>query len=90
MSADEVMANIRHLAHYIEEELPPSVDPAVAPPAIAPPICALRLLDAAIHGDDTMALVVVAVVVGLYPTNTARAVEWMTSFLYAPPKMERF
>jgi hypothetical protein len=40
LSDDEVMASIMHLAQNMEEELPPSVDPANNSPTRAPPISA--------------------------------------------------
>jgi hypothetical protein len=40
MFADEVMASTLHLAQNMEEELPPSVDPANNPSTPAPPISA--------------------------------------------------
>jgi hypothetical protein len=50
VSANEIMANILHLAQNMEEELLPSADPSSKPPTPAPPICAFMAAGRASYG----------------------------------------
>jgi hypothetical protein len=87
MSADEVMANILHLAHNMDEET--SAHGAPVPDASLLPSLRSSLL-VAVHtaAEDTPREVLVVVVAS--PTSAAHVAVWTTSCHHAMPLMTPF
>jgi hypothetical protein len=87
LSADELMANILHVAHNMDEE----TSAQGAPVPHAPPLPSLRSsLLVAVHtaAEDTPRGVLVVVMA--FPTSAAHVAAWTTSCPHAMPMMTPF